>query len=367
MLLKGMERLLVIADDFSGAAEIAGIGLRHGIPTRLSREPLARSEPGLIVLDTDSRDQSEADASDTVKRFVEPLEPSQFDLIFKKTDSALRGPIRAEIQRLLDWTGRDSAMFVPQNPSRGRTIRDGIYRIDGVPLDQTAFAHDPQHPARSARVSELLSLESVAQITVGEAETVQDVQRHAGALRMDMLPAGGADWFTSILSHRGYTASHPMLTRLPSGSALFVCGSASDYSRRLIELLRQQQTPACVMPHNDFPARDWADAASRALRDSGRALMCIDRPIDRSPGAAQRFQTVLSDAVANVLSQRRVDILLLEGGATASAVCSRMGWTAFAIEAELSPGIVMMRTGAAPGQALVVKPGSYPWPSFVFS
>ena len=29
-----MKRVLVIADDLSGAAEIAGIGRRYGLPTR---------------------------------------------------------------------------------------------------------------------------------------------------------------------------------------------------------------------------------------------------------------------------------------------------------------------------------------------
>ena len=51
-----MTRVLVIADDLSGAAEIAGVGLRYGLPTRLLRERPVECGEGLTVIDSDSRD-----------------------------------------------------------------------------------------------------------------------------------------------------------------------------------------------------------------------------------------------------------------------------------------------------------------------
>src|SRR3954468_20381794 len=132
-----IRRGLVIADDLTGAAEIAGIGHRFGLATRLLRKPATApgddSNEGLLVLDTDSRSQRPADAAETVRRFVDRLREQPFDLIFKKTDSALRGPVLAEVQSLATAFAKTGALLVPQNPSRGRTIRGSRYYIDLMP------------------------------------------------------------------------------------------------------------------------------------------------------------------------------------------------------------------------------------------
>ena len=49
-------RILVIADDLSGAAELTGIGARHGLAARLERDAPIAVHDGLTVLDTDTRD-----------------------------------------------------------------------------------------------------------------------------------------------------------------------------------------------------------------------------------------------------------------------------------------------------------------------
>jgi len=148
-----MNRVLVIADDLTGAAEIAGIGSRYGLPTRLVRDQLVhRPEGGLTVIDTDSRLLPASEAAATVWKFVEPLRAGQFDLVFKKSDSVLRGPVLAEIDAMLTALGRASALLVPQNQSRGRVIRGGEYQVEGVPLYASAFANDPQYPARTSNV-----------------------------------------------------------------------------------------------------------------------------------------------------------------------------------------------------------------------
>src|SRR4029078_8607064 len=113
---------LAIADDFTGAAEIAGIGMRHGLPTRLVRSIPHRTHGGLTVLDTDSRDLAPDEPARRVAQFVRPLRPPDYQLIYKKTDSVLRGPVLAEIQSLQWLLGRGAALLVPQNPSRGRTV-----------------------------------------------------------------------------------------------------------------------------------------------------------------------------------------------------------------------------------------------------
>ena len=116
----------------------------------------------------------------------------------------------------------------------------------------------------------------------------------------------------------------------------------------------------------------WHAAARQALDANGRAIIVIQRPLDRSPGVAQRFQAALAEVVGRLLAPpaRGADNLLLEGGATASAVCRRMNWHQFDVEGEFAPGVVQMHAIGADGVAghrLVIKPGSYAWPDTVWS
>ena len=54
--------------------------------------------------------------------------------------------------------------------------------------------------------------------------------------------------------------------------------------------------------------------------------------------------------------------LLIEGGATAYAVVSELGFTAFQPTEELQQGVVRMKVMGVEGLHLTIKPGSYAWP-----
>ena len=388
-----MRRILVIADDLSGAAEIAGIGARHGLAVRLERDVPVAARDGLTVLDTDTRLVPQDEACERVRRAVRHLRPADFDLIYKKTDSAFRGPILAELDALMDAFARRAAVLVAQNPSRGRTIRDGEYRIDGVPLAETTFAHDPEYPARTSSAIDLLGKSSHRQtrvtadadagttindgVTIGDASNLDDVRRWAdvAAATGTLLPAGGADFFTAILGTRGLSSSRPFLTALPPGRTLMVCGTSPAFSGSVVARAQGERVPVCPMPDHSLGSvaalESWHAAARQALDANGRAVIVIQRPLDRTPGVAQRFQAALAKVVGRLLSPPAVGAanLLLEGGATASAVCRRMNWQKFDVEGEFAPGVVQMHAIGADGSTghrLVIKPGSYAWPDAVW-
>jgi uncharacterized protein YgbK (DUF1537 family) len=120
------------------------------------------------------------------------------------------------------------------------------------------------------------------------------------------------------------------------------------------------------MPAVEDETGDWSATVCGALDRSGRALMIIQRPVDRTPGVGERFQSIIAETVSRVLACCRVSNLLLEGGATASAVCRQLRWNEFAVEGELAPGVVQLRVANSDEQRIIVKPGSYPWPQAVW-
>jgi uncharacterized protein YgbK (DUF1537 family) len=375
-----MFRCLAIADDLSGAAEIAGIGFRFGLPVRVlrSRDALAPATEGLTVADTDTRSVEEITAVYRMEPLLQTLRKQPADLIYKKTDSVLRGNVAQESAFVRGLFDRRRVILVAQNPSRERTIsRDGVYRIAGVPLDQTDFARDPEHPARSADAWTLLrepwarclgvvdALPDQGTV-IGAADSLDDVAHWAA--RVDPatdLPAGSGDFFTALLAARGLRPDRPAATLDPGGRRLFLCGSASEPARALPKLAAAHGVAWCPMPDGVFagaaPLDAWTREVVATMEQSSRALAFIPQPLDRP--AAGRLQAAIADLAAGVLARTSVENLLLEGGATAAAVCGRMNWNAFEVTGELSPGVVRLRAGK---QTLIIKPGSYPWPQSVW-
>jgi uncharacterized protein YgbK (DUF1537 family) len=378
-----MTRALVIADDLTGAAEIAGIGLRYGLGTKLFRNRPIHFEADLTVIDSDSRSLAPADAGGRVGEFLSQIDPRQFDLIYKKTDSAMRGPLLAEVLAVLEELDLSDALLVPQNPSRGRTIVDGEYRINDVPLHQTSFAADPEHPARSADVLELLGKsqhQSISfckptqnprnGITIGGAETLSDMRCWADRVTGKTLPAGGADFFTAILESRGLKPVRSALTRIDGARRLFVCGSASAHRYELVATAHKHGIEICPMPDGILAGADassWISSAIDSLRKCPRVLIAVTQPLDRTPNISVRIQSVFCELAVRALAERSIDCLFLEGGATASAVCRRMGWNQLEIVGELATGVVQMRNAQSPAPQIVIKPGSYPWPDWVLA
>jgi uncharacterized protein YgbK (DUF1537 family) len=54
--------IVVIADDITGAAEVAGLGLRHGLTVELVIEGEWSTETDLLVIATDTRSKILAEA-----------------------------------------------------------------------------------------------------------------------------------------------------------------------------------------------------------------------------------------------------------------------------------------------------------------
>jgi hypothetical protein len=140
---------LVIADDLSGAAEIAGIAARSGRSVRLcTRVPAQPPDADVVIIDTNTRLMSPECAAGEIRRVCASVAGWPISGLYKKIDSVMRGPVAAELAAALTGFQLRRAVLVPANVSRGRTISGGECLIHGVPLHLSPFADDPVHPAR---------------------------------------------------------------------------------------------------------------------------------------------------------------------------------------------------------------------------
>jgi uncharacterized protein YgbK (DUF1537 family) len=363
-----MIRILVIADDFTGAAEIGGIAKEFGLNAWIAFGQVSSASSEVLVIDTDTRHMSAADAGGRLRSILDQVNLKEFDFVFKKTDSVLRGPIAAELEAIGGVLGFARSLLIAQNPSRGRTIENGMYFIDGVELSNTSFANDPDYPAKSADVRELVRAnvhrrsvnESPGEtgITIGNGKCAEDLNYWASQLTDETLAAGGADFFTAILRARGLVRSGRPTVPVDTNGAVFICGSAiSRFSR------------GCMMPRilfdgdalDEAALETWREMICGELRTKGRAIVGVGHALE--PQRAVHVRQVLGEITARVLRACTSGTLFVEGGATAAAVIQRLGWLDLLVVGELSGGVVVLQPLDKPDQILVVKPGSYAWPA----
>lgn len=386
--------IAVIADDFTGAAELGAIGLRHGLRSEVIElaglEALAQSDAELVCVDTGTRNCRPSEAARRAARAARTLRNRGIRRIYKKVDSVLRGPVAAEIEAVCRTLGLRRALLVPANPSAGRVIAGGIYRIGDMPLDQTDFRFDPRHPRRTALVAALLrarggvpieirSRSAAAAdlpargIIVGEASRPGDIRHWAGLLDEVTLPAGAAEFFGGWLKTLGFRRVPGMADTLPQGRELFVCGSASAATREFVQAARRAGVVVRRLRANELRSgavREFAACLRRSakvLNQRGRLLLAVPASTVREPAQARRLVGRLVRLAAALVRHTGVERVFAEGGETAAALARALGWRRLSVVAELAPGVVGLSPGNDRTGVLVVKPGSYRWPATILS
>src|SRR5258706_2369072 len=150
--------IAVIADDFTGAAELAGIGLRYDLKVVLATKVIRDTAADLLVVCTDSRSMNKTEATRTTADTMREVLKLKPDLIYKKIDSVLRGHVFGELEIQMQETGKTKALVLGANPSLGRTIKDGKYFINGDLISETDFGTDPEFAIRDSSVLQMIKV-----------------------------------------------------------------------------------------------------------------------------------------------------------------------------------------------------------------
>ena len=132
--------IVIIADDLSGAAELAGIAFAHGLRRKCSGnlDPVTargshRGRYGLAAVDLAGRRGPSRGTR------TGPSSPAGRLGSSRRLTPFFAGISAAEIAAILSAAGMSRAVLVPANPSRGRTIAGGSLCHWWRAADQTAF------------------------------------------------------------------------------------------------------------------------------------------------------------------------------------------------------------------------------------
>lgn len=346
---------IVVADDLSGATELAGVASRRGMRVQLTRGCDIRDvhDAEAWVVDTQSREEDVVTAAGriaTIARVIARVRTAE-TRVFKKIDSVMRGYCGLESELLAVHGGMDRIVVVPGNPSRNRLVRDGRLWVDDQSLEDSRFRHDPSFPALSAEISRLWrdrGAEGRVATHVPRQIAAHDLPALAAcASEPRVLPAGAADFFEACLSATGVNGSnHTNPDNLvPRGCSLVVCGSRDAWEARRAH----------------FASRGWSWAERGAPTRLDPGLMGLGtRHLSESATALRD----LAEGAAERVRGARPALLCLEGGQTASLVLDALHWDELHVVGEVAPGVAALQAAGASTIALV-KPGSYAWPDLV--
>jgi D-threonate/D-erythronate kinase len=329
-----MSRVLIVADDLTGALDSAVAFAVRGMATRVVLDPgalaAALGDPGLraVAVTTASREIPPDAAAGRVTALAAAI--SRFDgILFKKIDSRLKGNVAAELAALLAL--RPLAVLAsPAIPRLGRFVAGGALTGSGVsaPMPVASLlgcAAEVPTVARDADLDAALPDDLAARIHVGAAGLAEAIARR---LAPDAVPAD----------------IPPLETPL-----LVAIGSRDPVTLDQLAALDMQaiQAPNGVVP--DLP------------RSSVRIARIVpgEGPVSTEV-AARRF----AEGIAREMRHAMPRTLFACGGETAFAILARLSVPALDIRAEVFPGVplaVCSRTGLA----VVTKSGGFGGPDLL--
>ncbi|MEP6676731.1 MAG: four-carbon acid sugar kinase family protein [Ferruginibacter sp.] len=379
--------IAVFADDFTGAAEIAGLALHFRLTVEICATVNEKSTADLLIISADTRSMDEATAVSVTENIFKSLLKMKPDFIYKKNDSVLRGHILPEIEMQMKLMNADTVLIVPANPSLGRTIKDGNYFLNDTPIHLTSFSKDPEFAISSSDVKEMIKSNGTVSVCkrssqlpnkgifIAEVENKNDLDHWASLIKENILPVGGGDFFSALLAAKNIPFRDEIEEapefQLPM---LFVCGSTFSKAVASIHSIKKNGGPVSylpaefltAMPVNDLLMRNWASETTGILILHGRAIIAIDPETVATGTTALLLRQKMALAVEMLFAKAAVRELFIEGGSTAAAVIDRLGYNIFIPVTELKRGVVRIKVKQNEGLHITVKPGSYDWPNGIW-
>ena len=355
----GNNRVLVLADDFTGAND-AGVSLAEaGMSVEVAFTAGQPSTARALILNSDSRAMSAAAAADRVAALLRGAATFVPHWQVKKIDSTLRGNPGGELEAMMAAQGCRMAVVAPAYPAAGRHTRDGRCYVHGVPLDQTEFASDPKTPVSRAEISEIIAMQSrlpAALATAGEEKRVLIVDAWEDSHLDQVIDAVAPHARETLLvgSAGLCEALARRLRRSEQGPLLAVVGSMSEMAQRQVAALQVHSRVRVIeidveQTFSGSP-KEEASRIAGALREGQHCVVttrpnqaarqgiearCRERGLSRA-AYGEHICAWLADVTALVVALCPPGALYLSGGDVAIAVAHALGATGFQIRGRVA-------------------------------
>lgn len=401
-----------IADDFTGATDLAGMLVRHGMRAvqtiGVPDQPADTIDADAIVVALKSRT---IPAEEAVAQSLEALEwlraggvqrfYFKYCSTFDSTDDGNIGPVS---EALLDALGADQAIACPAFPENGRTVFKGYLFAGDVLLNESGMQDHPLTPMADPNLVRVLARQSKTDVGLLD---YRDIRQGAAAAkaRLKALAADGkrlviadatdeADLKTlgaATVDHLLLTGGSGLAVGMPAayeGAGLFkpqgaaddlpaigglgavISGSCSRATNAQVAAFLKDHEGFQIDPLSLAEGRDMAtEALEWASSRLGAAPVIVYATAE--PDAVRAAQeklgrdaagAMVENALAEVAAgfrERGVSRMVVAGGETSGAIVQRLGVEALRIGKEIDPGVPWCSAVGGDPLGLALKSGNF--------
>ncbi len=376
-----MLKLLVIADDFTGALDTGVQFSKQGIQTLVSTETVVQydalpQEIEVLVLNTESRHLTFEQAYEKTKKILEDAKVSQIPFIYKKVDSALRGNISAELKAILDTSEQAPVPFLPAYPEMNRVVIDGHLYIEDVLVSESVFAKDPYEPVTESNVMRRLQSEAGIEsvlvkeqdlpkkgVVIFDAQTDDMLLTHAKRLADENLlgVTVGCAGFAKILAQQLFPDGKEVAYKLQK-PVIVVCGSVNPITKKQIEYVEKEYPRISLTAQQLLDPTYWeASARQNEIKEylqlmETQPLVIFETYSDQTTAEIVTYseEKALSADVCRfrigeslgkltkaLWSKHQENTFLFTGGDTLFQAMTVLGVTGIKPLTEIKPGVVL--------------------------
>ena len=397
-----------IADDFTGASDLANTLARGGMATTqfigLPGEPAPAScEAGVVALKTRSIPAAEAVAASLAALgWLRAQGCRQFLFKYCSTfDSTPRGNIGPVAEALLDALSAPVAVVCPVFPATGRTLFMGHLFVGDRLLNESGMEKHPLNPMTDADIRRWLRLQTKGEVglisyptvrrgaaairaaldaeaaagrrlVVVDAITDDDLRAIGGACAGLQLVTGGSGVALGLPENfrsQGLLSGEQAAFPGANGSAVALSGSCSKASRRQVDAYLAGHPGIAVLPEALMTGAITVDAAfERTMQTIGDAPIVYSTADpdavkaaqeryggERLAGAIEQFFGQLAVRLADA----GVDRIAVGGGETSGAVVTALGIGRLRIGPEIDPGVPALAAEGRRRMNLALKSGNF--------
>lgn len=384
-------KLVVIADDLTGASEVATLMLRGGKRCVVVNEPAGDTVEHLlslregVVCNLNSRYLSGKKAYGRINNFLTSSQKASRHVVYKKIDSTVRGNLAEEIDAVLDAECTDMALVCPALPRMGRITVGGYHLAEGMPVGRSFYAEG----SSTSHLPSLLKTKSshrVGYIDLGKIEsgrdaicwqikkeyqtetrivvcdccTDDDLLRIKNAIlevSLKVLPVGSAGLFEKFFEEKK--------PYLPS---LIVCGSLNQATRSQLERLREKREcgylELCLSFLEGKKEDELEKLAGKAQRflHQGKDAVILATPEKVYPrGKKEHIAHLLAQSAAKLFKDFSFSGIIATGGDTAMATLQVLGASQIEITGEVGPLLpaAVIRDGSCRNTSIITKTGGF--------
>ncbi len=401
----------VIADDFTGATDVASMLVRAGMRTVLVigvPQAAAPADADAVVVALKSRTTAAEHAvaeSLTALRWLQAAGARQFYFKYCSTfDSTAAGNIGPVADALLDALDSDFTIACPAFPENGRTIFRGHLFVGDELLSDSGMRSHPLTPMTDANLLRVLQSQTASGVGLlrydSIARGVSAVRERIAALRADgvrlaiadaisnddllvlaqacadlpLLTAGSglALGLPDVYASKGWLKLDAQAAALPEvgGLAAAISGSCSSATNAQVEHWLQTGRPGFQIDARALaegkPIAAQALAWAAEHRPKGPVLLYATARAEQvqavqSELGVERAGQLIENCLAQIASglvDSGVRRLVVAGGETSGAVVQALGVKALRIGAAIDPGVPWTQAEGRP-LLLALKSGNF--------